>query len=222
MVKKTTKNDAATSKSSNKVKKNKTNEKKKEKQPEKKLEEVTPPAPVAEPVTEQASQQVNEEDTGSENLLSEITQSIQLAYSSQKSLLNNIKSFNKSYKKEIKDLKKLQRKSKRGNKKDPHRQKRAPSGFAVPSKISSEMCQFLGIPSGTQLSRTDVTRKLTAYIRQQNLQVPTNRRSFIPDNQLGSILGPLKPMDVDKGYTYFNLQRYITPHIVSNSSSSSS
>ena len=58
-----------------------------------------------------------------------------------------------------------------------------------------------------------------AYIREQNLQVPENRRSFIPDKQLGSILGPLKDIDKDKGFTYFNLQRYITPHITSSASS---
>ena len=69
--------------------------------------------------------------------------------------------------------------------------------------------------------RTDITKKLTTYIREKNLQVPTNRRSFIPDNALGGILGPLKEVDQDKGYTYFNLQRYITPHIKSSSSTSS-
>ncbi len=83
------------------------------------------------------------------------------------------------------------------------------------------MCSFLGLSKGTELSRTDVTRKLTAYIRDKNLQVPTNRRSFVPDKALGNILGPLQEVDKEKGYTYFNLQRYITPHIVSNSASSS-
>ena len=121
----------------------------------------------------------------------------------------------------MKELERNQNRSRRSNKKDPNRPKRAPSGFAVPSKISSEMCSFLGLSKGTELSRTDVTRKLTAYIRDKNLQVPTNRRSFVPDKALGSILGPLQEVDKEKGYTYFNLQRYITPHIVSNSASSS-
>ena len=121
----------------------------------------------------------------------------------------------------MKELEKTRNRSRRSNKKDPNRPKRAPSGFAVPSKISSNMCSFLVIKTGTELSRTDVTRKLTAYIRDKNLQVPTNRRSFVPDKALGSILGPLKEVDKEKGYTYFNLQRYITPHIVSNSASAS-
>ena len=60
------------------------------------------------------------------------------------------------------------------------------------------------------------------YIRDKNLQVPENRRSFIPDDKLKAILGPLKDMDVDKGFTYFNLQRYITPHITSSATASAS
>ena len=184
--------------------------------------EVVAKAPEPEPVQQlQESKPVesHEEEPGSEATLVKLLEDMQNAFSMQKTILSNVKTFSKNYKKELKDLKKMQRKSKRSNKKDPHRQKRAPSGFAVPSKISSEMCNFLGIPDGTQLSRTDVTRKLTAYIREKNLQKKDNRRSFDPDAQLGAILGPLKSMDIDKGYTYFNLQRYITPHIVSNSSS---
>jgi len=121
----------------------------------------------------------------------------------------------------MKELQKQQARSRKGNKKDPNRPKRAPSGFAVPSKISGEMCSFLGLKSGTELSRTDVTKKVTAYIKDKQLQVPTNRRSFVPDKALGSILGPLQEVDKDRGYTYFNLQRYITPHIISNSASAS-
>lgn len=139
----------------------------------------------------------------------------------QKDFSQQLKSFNRSYKKELKELQRSQSRNKKLNKKDPNRPKRAPSGFAVPSEISGEMCKFLGINNGTHLSRTEVTRKLTTYIREKNLQIPSNRRSFQPDKALSSILGPLQEIDQEKGYTYFNLQRYITPHIMSSSSSSS-
>ena len=138
----------------------------------------------------------------------------------QKSIISQLKQANRLYKKELKSIEKAVSKARRNAKKDPNRPKRTPSGFAVPSKISTQMCDFLQLEHGTELSRTDITKKLTTYIREKNLQVPTNRRSFIPDNALGGILGPLKEVDQDKGYTYFNLQRYITPHIVSSSTSS--
>ena len=128
----------------------------------------------------------------------------------------------KTYQRERRDYEKNLARERRRLKKDPNRKKREPSGFAVPTDISDTLCDFLGVTHGTQLSRTEVTRKVTAYIRNKNLQVPENRRSFVPDSKLESILGPLQEVDKEKGFTYFNLQRYITPHITSASSSSSS
>ena len=179
-----------------------------------------------EPVLVQASnaEQMTESSESNDSSVTEILncliQETQEITNRQKTLTQQLKSFSRAYKKELKELKKCQVKSKKVNKKDPNRPKRAPSGFAVPSEISAEMCKFLGLAQGSQLSRTDVTRKLTSYIREKNLQIPQNRRSFNPDKALGGILGPLQEMDKDKGYTYFNLQRYITPHIISNSASS--
>ena len=173
-------------------------------------------------VNEQTSQvSSTQQSSGVTDLLAQLATSCAEAATRQKEIAQALKAFGRSYKREMKELERNQNRSRRSNKKDPNRPKRAPSGFAVPSKISSEMCSFLGLSKGTELSRTDVTRKLTAYIRDKNLQVPTNRRSFVPDKALGSILGPLQEVDKEKGYTYFNLQRYITPHIVSNSTSSS-
>ena len=173
-------------------------------------------------VNEQTSQvSSTQQSSGVTDLLAQLATSCAEAATRQKEIAQALKAFGRSYKREMKELERNQNRSRRSNKKDPNRPKRAPSGFAVPSKISSEMCSFLGLSKGTELSRTDVTRKLTAYIRDKNLQVPTNRRSFVPDKALGSILGPLQEVDKEKGYTYFNLQRYITPLIVSNSASSS-
>lgn len=153
-------------------------------------------------------------------ILQSLIQTSNNIISNQKQIASQVKIVNRLYKKEIKSIEKAVTKARRNAKKDPNRPKRTPSGFAVPSKISTQMCDFLQIEHGTELSRTDITKKLTTYIREKNLQVPTNRRSFVPDNALGGILGPLKEVDQDKGYTYFNLQRYITPHIVSSSTSS--
>ena len=184
---------------------------------------VAAPAVKQEVVVNEQTSQVSstQQSSGVTDLLAQLATSCAEAATRQKEIAQALKAFGRSYKREMKELERNQNRSRRSNKKDPNRPKRAPSGFAVPSKISTEMCSFLGLSKGTELSRTDVTRKLTAYIRDKNLQVPTNRRSFVPDKALGSILGPLQEVDKEKGYTYFNLQRYITPHIVSNSASSS-
>ena len=137
-------------------------------------------------------------------------------------MLQLLKKTSKSYARERKDFDKNLARERRRAKKDPNRRKREPSGFAVATDISDKLCDFLKVPKGTQLSRTDVTRKVTTYIREKNLQITDNRRAFKPDKALKGILGDLQDKDKEKGFTYFNLQRYITPHITSSASSSSS
>ena len=137
-------------------------------------------------------------------------------------MLQLIKKTSKSYTRERRDYDKNLARERRRARKDPNRKKREPSGFAVATNISDKLCDFLNVPKGTQLSRTDVTRKVTTYIREKNLQISNNRRAFKPDKALKGILGDLQEVDKEKGFTYFNLQRYITPHITSSASSASS
>ena len=141
---------------------------------------------------------------------------------SNRLMLQLLKKTSKSYTRERKDFDKNLARERRRAKKDPNRKKREPSGFAVATDISDNLCEFLNVPKGTQLSRTDVTRKVTTYIREKNLQITDNRRAFKPDEALKGILGDLQDKDKDKGFTYFNLQRYITPHITSSAASSGS
>ena len=178
-------------------------------------------APVSSPVVET---QVNT-DSSSEQFQCSINSIFESLIAQNDNLLNNqrqmltsIKKVFKIYAKDRRDFEKNAARERRRAKKDPNRKKREPSGFAVPTSLSKTLCDFLGVAHDTKLSRTDVTRKVTSYIREQNLQVPENRRSFNPDKKLGSILGPLQEVDKSKGFTYFNLQRYITPHITSSAS----
>ena len=85
---------------------------------------------------------------------------------------------------------------------------RKPSGFAKPSLISDELCEFLGKERGTQMARTEVTKFLTGYIKEHDLQDPTNRRHILPDDALKSLL---KVDDKDE-VTYFNLQKFMKGH----------
>ena len=118
------------------------------------------------------------------------------------SLKNEYRVMEKKWTRELKIAQKAnsKRKRKSGN--------RAPSGFVKPALISDELATFLQKPSGTEMARTDVTREINQYIRAHNLQDTTNGRKIIPDNKLSSLL-KLKKTDE---LTYFNLQRYMSPH----------
>jgi chromatin remodeling complex protein RSC6 len=85
---------------------------------------------------------------------------------------------------------------------------RAPSGFVKPTRISDELAKFLEKPSGCEMARTEVTRDINKYIRTHNLQDKENGRKINPDSKLATLL-KLKKTDE---LTYFNLQRYMSPH----------
>ena len=85
---------------------------------------------------------------------------------------------------------------------------RAPSGFVKPTPISKELAEFLGKTDGSEMARTEVTREINAYIRTNSLQDKENGRRINPDAKLKSLLKLKKGDEL----TYFNLQRYMSPH----------
>ena len=87
---------------------------------------------------------------------------------------------------------------------------RAPSGFVKPTAISKDLAKFLNVAADAKMARTDVTKLITAYVKQNKLQAPDNGRKIIPDKKLMALLG-CGPKDE---VTYFNLQSYMKPHFV--------
>ena len=101
--------------------------------------------------------------------------------------------------------------------KDPNAPKRAPAGFAKPTPLSGELCNFLGVDESTLIARTDVTRKITEYIKANNLQNPDNKREIVLDAPLRKLLNP--PADVT--VTFFTLQTYLKNHFPSTKNTDS-
>lgn len=82
------------------------------------------------------------------------------------------------------------------------------SGFILPCKITDELADFLGVPRGTQLSRTEVTNGMCVYIKlrpdekretmlrwkhlnpdgKRDLQNPKNKMIILPDEPLKKLL----------------------------------
>ena len=109
---------------------------------------------------------------------------------------------------EKKATRELKTAAKASNKRKRKTGNRSPSGFVKPTLISDELASFLGKTTGTQMARTEVTREINAYIREHKLQDKTNGRRINADTKLSSLL----KLTSGEELTYFNLQRYMSPH----------
>lgn len=157
-----------------------------------------PTAPVSEPVPESAADAEAPLAEQSVEFLAKLQQlSVMIS-----TLKSEYRALEKKWSREVKTAQKVssKRKRKAGN--------RAPSGFVKPTKISDELASFLGKEKGTEMARTEVTRDINKYIRTNNLQDKENGRKINPDTKLAALL-KLKKTDE---LTYFNLQRYMSPH----------
>lgn len=124
-------------------------------------------------------------------------------------ITSQVKSLQKSSEKEFKKM------IKQSKKKKDRSKNRAPSGFVKPALISKELASFLGKPVGTEMARTEVTREINSYIRAHKLQDPSNGRIINADSKLRKLLNLKKEDEL----TYFNLQRYMSPHFAKKTSS---
>jgi chromatin remodeling complex protein RSC6 len=157
------------------------------------VEAAAPAAPAEEPVAEQSTVFTQ---------FSEFMAKLQAVSASMSALRTEFRGLERQVNRDLKAAAKItaKRKRKTGN--------RAPSGFVKPTLISNELASFLGKPVGTEMARTEVTREINAYIREHKLQDKDNGRKIIADKKLTGLLKLKKGDEL----TYFNLQKYMSPH----------
>ncbi len=79
------------------------------------------------------------------------------------------------------------------------------SKFMQPMKISTDLAAVVG---KGPLPRTEVTKKLWAYIKSKNLQDPKNKRDIIPDANLAKVFG-----DKKKAVNMFEMTKLVNKHL---------
>ena len=153
------------------------------------VEPVEPVEPVVDPYMEEFSSVLTELDS---------------ALSTIKALRMRIVKLEKRVHKETKALVKKSTGKRRRNV-NPNAE---PSGFAKPGSISDELRKFLKLGKEDLIARTDVTKKINAYCKENNLQGENDRRKINPDAALRKLLNVPK----DGELTFFNLQKYMKVH----------
>ncbi len=142
----------------------------------------------------------DDKESTSENLIQVLIDKMSGLSTLNKEIQTVLKQVAKDYDKLKKVVDKIQKKRENARK--------SPSGFAKPNKISDELCDFIGVPRGTEKSRTDITRYINTYVKEHNLNKPSNKRVILPDEKLKAILN----VKDDEEVTFFILQRLISHH----------
>jgi chromatin remodeling complex protein RSC6 len=123
-----------------------------------------------------------------------------------------LKNLKKAY---AKDVKALEKEVAKKTKREPSLAKRNNNGFTNPCAISAELATFMNQDKDLLISRTDVTKWITTYIKDNELLVPDNRRviNYNKDTDAGRALKKLlSPIDEGQEISWFNLQTYLKRH----------
>jgi len=113
----------------------------------------------------------------------------------------------------IKSLAKLLRKL-RTSQDDPDGEKAktraSNNGFNRPLEVSPKLRTFLALADDELISRSEVTRRINAYVTTNNLKHPDNGRVIILDDKLTELLEPPAGLQI----TFLNIQKYLSPHYI--------
>lgn len=163
---------------------------------------VEPPAPVNEMTPAPAPEAPKDSTELVSQRMTEFSAKLHQLIGLFSTVKNDFKTLEKAVAREMKIAQKASAKKRQntGNRK--------PSGFVKPARISDELAAFLGKDVGTEMSRTDVSKEINAYIVKHSLKNVQNGRIIHPDAKLTKLLKVQK----DDELTFFNLQRYMKPH----------
>ena len=107
-----------------------------------------------------------------------------------KKMIKTVKTIRKEYNKQVKVFnREIKLASKK--KKDKDAPKREPTGFNKPSTISKELANFLNVDEKILIARTEVTKRITTYIRENDLRDKNNKRIILPNKKLQGLFTKL-------------------------------
>ena len=165
---------------------------------------VEEPAPVVETPVVEAPVEPTEPEENYDAEFNEVKDSLKTALDLIKSLTSQVTTLEKRV---ARDRKVMQKKMKGRVKRvvDPNK---PPSGFAKPGPISLELSKFLKLGKDDLIARTEVTKSITKYCQEHDLQKKEDKRTIHPDKTLRDLLRLKKGDEL----TFFNLQKYMKIH----------
>lgn len=84
--------------------------------------------------------------------------------------------------------------------------------------VTDSFADFLGVSHGTQLSRKEVHKAITTYVKDNNLQCSDDKKCFEADEKLGLVLGEPKHAahgnNPELRHSYMNIMKLISGFLV--------
>ena len=161
------------------------------------------PVAVAVPAVVAAVEAVAEEESVVANFAGLLTK-----FNALRTALNELAPEMKKMEKQVARLeKKAERRRRRKTGADGEKKANPTTVFTKPVEITKELCVFLQLAPGTQISRSDVTRGVMKYAKEHQL---TDKQTIKPDATLRKLLG----LTEKDNLTILNLQKYLKGHYV--------
>jgi hypothetical protein len=127
---------------------------------------------------------------------------VKSALEASKAVKRELRSKGKRHRKNPEDMTPEERKT--------YESRRANNAFLKLRPITDELATFMGLPSKSQKSQTDVTKFVATYVKTHNCFDPNFKRRILPDAKLGKLLRVKDGQEV----TYLNLQSFLKVHFV--------
>jgi chromatin remodeling complex protein RSC6 len=127
-----------------------------------------------------------------------------------KSLQHNLLLISKTTKTLGDELKNIQ-KTLRQSDKQSKQKKKTPQ---VKLNLSSELTKFLSVDNDIKLTKADVMKQISSYIKTKDLQIKEDKRRFKPNKELSKIFGLKATKSTPlPNLTFVEINKYVSQHL---------
>ena len=147
--------------------------------------------------TKEASKETSKNITSDQ---ADLEQSFDIIFESLTHVVKTIKSLQDTVKTLQKQCKNIEKKK-----------KKRVARTQEPLVLSKELCGFLKVPLTKRMSKAEVMKSLSSYIKDMDIQVAENKRKFKPNKELCKLF-KIKPNEV-KEMTFVEINKYIIQHV---------
>ena len=125
-----------------------------------------------------------------------------------KSLNQGLSTMMKNTKSLQDELKQISKCIKSNNKSNKHKKKKPQTKLS----LSNELKSFLSISDDIKLTKAEVMKQVSTYIKEKHLQIQEDKRKFKPNKELSKIFGIKSTKNVPN-LTFVEINKYVSHHL---------